>query len=169
MNKLAYMLPLAAVCMGCSHKATAPAVSESYDGPTAEYVRPAPIRGSKPAMIPKATAFRMSGDYAGNVAITLNAQGDVTYFPAPSDISGNSRPIDLGGGWWLNRQGIGPNSVFTKYTFEEYRALNEVPSAATLKEAVIPEAKVIEMVKLPYSINDAASHIKEIKDYLDKK
>lgn len=169
MKKLAYMLPLAAFCMACSHKTAETAVPGGYDGPTAEYVRPALIKGSKPAMIPKATAFRMSGDYAGNVAITLDAQGDVTYFPAPSDISENSRPLDLGGGWWLNRQGIGPASVFTKYTFDEYRSLKKAPSAASLKEAVIPGAKVVEMVKLPWSINEAAAHIKEIKDYLNKK
>jgi len=169
MNKLAYMLPIAAFCMACSHKAVDTAVYEGTDGPTAVYVKPTPVRGSRPAAIPKATAFRMSGDYADNVAVTTDQQGNVTYYPAPSDISESSRPVDLGDGWWLNRQGIGENSVFTKYTFNEYMRLKNVPSASELKAAVIPEAKVVEMVKLPYNINEAASHINEIKDYLNKK
>lgn len=125
--------------------------------------------GTKPgsvSSIPKATAFRMSGDFADNVAITLGQDGKLLYYPAPGDISDDSKPVDLGNGWWLNRQGIGAGSVFTKYTFAEYKALKEVPSQAQLLEAVIPGAKVTEMIRLPFSINEAAARLDEIKNYL---
>lgn len=128
-----------------------------------------PIGGAKPVTtLPKATAFRMTGNYADHVAITLDSQGNVIYFPAPTDITPDSAPIALTDGWWLNRQGIGANSVFTKYTFAEYAALSQVPTVAQLKEAVLPDARVTEMVTLPYSINEAGSHISEINDFLLK-
>lgn len=95
--------------------------------------------------LPKETAFKMSGDYQNNVAITLTPDGTITYFPAPTDITEQSRPVSLGDGWWLNRQGISPNSVFTRYTFEEYSKLKQVPTLQQLKDAIIPGARVTEM------------------------
>ena len=100
-------------------------------------------------MMPKPTAFRMSGDYADNVAVTLDAQGNLVYFPDPSDISEESKPIPLGDGWWLNRQGLSEKSVFTRYTFEEYSKLKNVPSIKELKASIIPGARVIQIRVLP--------------------
>ncbi len=118
------------------------------------------------SLLPKATAFRMSGDYANNVAITLDSQGNLTYFPAPSDISPASAPVALAEGWWLNRQGIGINSVFTKYTFDEYAALPTVPTVAELKAAIIPGARVTEVVQLPFTIGEAADNIPAINEFI---
>lgn len=106
-------------------------------------------------MVLKASAFRMSGDYSNNVAVTLNANGGLAYYPAPSDISATSAPKALGDGWWLNRQGLGPNSVFTKWTFEEYHALPSTPSQAEILGAIIPGATVTEFRQLPVSASKA--------------
>lgn len=106
-------------------------------------------------MVLKASAFRMSGDYANNVAVTLNANGGLAYYPAPTDISAASAPKALGDGWWLNRQGLGPNSVFTKWTFEEYHALPSTPSQAEILAAIIPGATVTEYRQLPVSASQA--------------
>ena len=106
-------------------------------------------------MRPNATAFRMSGDYSKNVAVTLAPNGDLLYFPDPTDITADSQPIYLGEGWWLNRQGFGANSAFTKYTFAEYAELPRVPSVEQLKNSIIPGAKVTEFVELPIKLDDA--------------
>ncbi len=100
-------------------------------------------------MLPKKTAFKMSGDYADHVAVTLDGAGNLTYYPAPGDITAASAPVKMGDGWWLNRQGLGPGSVFTRWTFAEYAALKETPSQEEIKAAIIPGAcvtafKVIE-------------------------
>lgn len=116
--------------------------------------------------LPQASAFRMSGNYSNNVAIGMNANGDITYFPAPTDITADSKPIDLGNGWWLNRQGIGENAIFTKYTFAEYAALPQVPSIAQLKNSVIPGAHVTQMVELPMTPGDALKNISDLKEYV---
>lgn len=174
MNKLVYLLPAIGVLAACSpqtytqkqpvalgFKRTAPDITQSKTVETIE-VRQQPLVG----MMPKATAFKMTGDYADNVAITIGSNGQLTYFPAPSDISKSSVPTSLGNGWYLNNQGISANSVFTKYTFEEYSKLPSVPSPQELKEAIIPDARVEDMIQLPYNINEAKNNIEEIKDYI---
>lgn len=114
----------------------------------------------------KATAFKMNGEYSNNVGVTLDSEGNLIYFPDPKDITADSEPLNLGNGWWLNQQGIGQNSVFTKYTFAEYSSLPEAPSPEQIKNEIIPGSHVIQFVELPYNISDASSHLEEIKQYL---
>lgn len=166
MRKTAFILPLASLCLSCSHKTAEPV---SDDGIIA--TQPAVVIGinkdARPSKArPQATAFRMTGDYSDNVAVTLDREGNLSYFPDPSDISENSRPVSLGGGWWLNRQGISENSVFTRYSFREYAELPHVPSPDELKAAIIPGAHVEKMVALPYPASKAMSHLSEIKVFL---
>lgn len=118
------------------------------------------------AVIPNATAFKMNGNYSHNVAVTLNQDGKLLYFPAPSDITADSEPIDLGNGWWLNCQGFGPNSVFLKYTFAEYAALPEAPSPQQLKLDIIPGSKVTQYVELPMRLNQAVNNLEEVRECL---
>ena len=156
--------------------ATDNTASDASSGATTSVVKSLPLYNSKPrniegsngsvSMIPKASAFRMSGDYADKVAVSVDAQGNLTYFPAPSDISPVSAPVSLADGWWLNRQGIGSNSVFTKYTFEEYAALPNVPSVAELKAAIIPGARVTEVISLPFTIGEASDSIPAINEFI---
>lgn len=107
--------------------------------------------------LPLATIFRISGDYADKVAITLNPDGSLAYYPAPSDLSAASAPLYLGDGWYLNRQGIGPNSVFTSFSFSDYRTLPQAPSHGELSGSVIPGARVVEMREIPVRASDASA------------
>ncbi len=116
--------------------------------------------------MPKATVFRMSGDYADHVAITLDGSGNLVYYPAPSDITSASAPVKLAGGWWLNRQGLSVNSVFTKWTFDEYSRLEKTPGQAELKAAVIPGARVTDMTSLPISLSEALADPKACERYI---
>lgn len=134
-------------------------------------VKVAPTGGVEaPALnfLPNATAFRMSGEYANNVAVTLGPDGELIYFPAPTDITADSEPIELGQGWWLNNQGIGPNSVFTKYTFAEYAALPEVPSVEQIKLSIIPGAKVTDFIELPMTLSEANKNLDAAKEAVAK-
>lgn len=160
---LLYTLPAVALFASCTSKQyVATASSPSTEAPKVKKMDPMIVKSK----IPKATAFRMSGDYENNVAITLNSEGGLLYYPAPTDISASSAPLKLDNGWWLNRQGVSGNSVFTSYTFSEYSQLPSVPSTAQLLEAVIPGAKVTQIVQLPYTINEAQYHISDINSYL---
>lgn len=161
MKKILFLLPIM-IIFGCSKKTGAVPESNSAQP---EVVRAVDPIGSRPlGMVLKATAFQMSGDYSNNIAITLNEDGTLAYYPAPSDITEASRPIALGNGWWLNRQGLGPNSVFTKYTFDEYEKLPSVPSQADLKAAIIPGAKVSGWKRLSYPAGEALKYLPQIKE-----
>lgn len=168
MKKLLIYIPLMMMVASCSHKNTESVTNDSSVTKQATVGGVAVgYRNSRPVnAIPKATAFRMNGNYADQVAITLNPDGSLTYFPDPKDITDNSKPVDLGNGWWLNRQGISANSVFTRYTFSEYQTLKNVPSIEQLKASVIPDARVTEMRQLPFSIYEVPENLDSIKKYL---
>lgn len=148
---------------GCAKKNSQP-VTLPDDYEIIERVQPV---GSRPlGMVLKATAFQMTGDYSNNVAVTLNQDGSLAYYPAPSDITPQSRPISLGNGWWLNRQGLGPNSQFTSYTFDEYEKLPETPSQEQIKAAIIPGARVSDFRNLSYPAGDVMKYLPQIKEEL---
>ncbi|MCM1070978.1 MAG: hypothetical protein NC210_08180 [[Clostridium] fimetarium] len=152
---------LASGCNAAKQGGSEAALGAGTDAPTlAVESRPmsAPNeRGSAPALIPKAVAYRMSGPYAANVPVTVNAAGEIVSYPAPSDLAPDSEPIDLGGGWWLDRRGVSDNSVFTRYTYAEYRALKTAPTIAELREAIIPGARVSDTFRLPMTTSEAVA------------
>lgn len=158
-SKILIFAAAASVLAACSHRsnpgvsgvassASQPQVQPPMTVPPHAVQLPGQETGGE-AIVLKASAFKMSGDYANNVAVTLDDSGNLVYFPAVSDIRPGSKPTLIGEGWWLNRQGLGPNSVFTKWTFEEYMALPATPSPAEIKSAIIKGAEVTEFRQLP--------------------
>ena len=165
------------MAMGCSRKTTEAINSSEKEQPGANTpttlpmnppVRIMDVPKKQASIQPKASVFMMNGDFADNVAVTLGPDGELTYFPAPSDITADSRPVKLAEGWWLNNQGLGQNSVFTKYTFAEYAELPETPSPQQIKNAIIPGSGVTRFEILPFPASGAATRIDEINAYLKK-
>lgn len=150
---------LAMICLAgaCSNKV----VTQDEEGP--QMIQ---LVGKKSAYMPKATIFRMNGNYANNVAVTLNPDGTLLYYPAPTDISANSAPYPLGGGWYLNRQGVTANSVFTKWSFADYESLEKAPSPQEILQAVIPGSGVSQMETLPITLSEALADPAACKKYL---
>lgn len=125
----------------CAHAAVGPAGADTPVGVTA----------------PKAVAYRMSGDYSDNVPVTLAADGAIISYPAPGDLTDRSAPLPLADGWWLDRRGISANSVFTRFTYSEYRALPAAPTPAELKASIIPGARVTVTLQLPMTVAEATA------------
>lgn len=152
----------AILASGChaAKQGGAPTADSGAENARVLAVEPLPManeRGSAPALIPKAVAYRMSGPYAANVPVTVNSAGEIVSYPAPSDLGPDSEPLDLGGGWWLDRRGVSDNSVFTRYTYAEYRALKTAPTIAELREAIIPGARVSDTLRLPMTTSEAVA------------
>ena len=122
--------------------------------------------GQDVQFIPNATVFRMNGNYADNVAITLNQDGELAYYPDPTDLAVSSSPFPLENGWYLNRQGIGADSKFTSYTFEEYRSLNSPPTHDQLTGAIIQGATITEFIELPVRLSEALADPQICLQYL---
>lgn len=115
------------------------------------------LRGQAVAMMPRAVAYRMSGDYADNVPVTLASDGTLQSYPDPSDITAASTPLPLEGGWWLDRRGISGQSVFTRFTYAGYAAMKQAPSPQQMLEAVIPGARVTAVMQLPMTTQEAVA------------
>lgn len=122
-------------------------------GVPAKVVTPV-LGGARPvSMMPKVKIYKTNGDYDYLVPITLDAsRTKVVSFPAPSDLTEASMPLKLDDGFLLDRRGIGMNTAFTRYTYKEYMALPQAPSVKELLDAVIPDARVTEVVEMPFTM-----------------
>ena len=106
-----------------------------------------------PAVMPNARIYRTSTDVDALVPVNVNpATGQLVSYPAPTDITGASMPVVLKDGWLLDRRGIGPDTRFINYTYSQYHDLTEAPSPAQLLESIVPDARVTEIVELPYKV-----------------
>lgn len=148
MRALYYSL-IALFVTGCSsHKG----ISENAESnPPLEIVKaPVSPRLNGVRAMPFAYIYKTNGNYDNNVCVGYDRQSETFIsFPAPSDISTDSAPLKLVDGWLLDRQGgISTNTCFLKWTYQQYHELGSVPDIKTLREAIIPEAKVTEVVRL---------------------
>lgn len=81
--------------------------------------------------------YKTKKNYTDNVFITLNeSKTKIISYPHPKDLV-NREPLKLSNDYLLDKKGISKNSVFTKFTYEQYLALEEVPSIEELYEAII--------------------------------
>ena len=135
------------------------------DFPPSSAVPGHPLSGRQ-AAIPRARVYRMNGDYADNVPVGTDGSGRIISFPAPTDVSAASKPVQLAGGWWLDRRGVGKHTAFTRFTYEEYAAMQQAPSVAQLKEAVIPGARVTVVAELPWTLQDAVADTAAVNSWL---
>lgn len=137
------------------------ATSKQPDNPArlpvteAEKVDLQPLAGT--FALPPAVIYKTNGNYEDHVTAAYDpATRTFTYYPAPTDISVASQPMKMNNGWLLDRQGgIGPNTVFLKWTYAEYSHLKTVPTVQQLEQAIIPGARVTEVHSLDITANQA--------------
>lgn len=162
-----FTLALAAACTspkGASGTAEAPAPPPAPEVFTAaEGTLPGTrvIGGTPP---PRAVVYRTNGDYADCVPINVG-DGRILSYPAPSDVRGEE-PIPVADGYLLDRRGVGPNTVFTRYTYAQYGALAQAPSADSLLAAVIPGSAVTASIVLPMSVQQAVADTAAVNAYI---
>lgn len=101
--------------------------------------------------LPQARIYRTSTDVDALVPVTVDpSTGALVSYPAPTDITGFSMPVVLSDGWLLDRRGINENTRFIDYTYSRYHDLSEAPSPDAILKAIVPDARVTEIVELPY-------------------
>lgn len=114
---------------------------------------------------PAAVAYRTNGDYADNVPVNVDAEGNLLSYPAPADVR-DAKPLPLTDGYLLDRRGISESSTFTRYTYREYSKLAETPPVDSLKAAVISGSRVTEIVALPMTLTAAQADTAAVISYL---
>ena len=102
--------------------------------------------------LPMTRIYKTNGDYADRVPVTLNqARNAIVAYPAPSDLR-DSEPLKLADGFLLDRRGIGVNSAFTRWTYQEYAALPAAPSPKEILANIIPDARVTQLYEMPFTV-----------------
>ncbi|MFP4471517.1 MAG: hypothetical protein ACLFPE_12580 [Bacteroidales bacterium] len=98
---------------------------------------------------PPAIIYKTGGDYFYHVPVTLNDQKTrVASFPAFSDLKRNGEfvyPTRLENGWLLDNRGIGPNTVFLRFTYQDYYTMDNIPNAERLMNYIIDMDPFTEM------------------------
>ncbi|MCM1331975.1 MAG: hypothetical protein NC248_05135 [Bacteroides sp.] len=127
-----------------------------------QIVTKSPTGGNPSSAVPKAVVYRTNGDFIHNVPITLSVdRKNIVSYPAPTDLSENSLPVELADGYLLDRRGINANTAFTIYTYKEYSEMENAPSLKELKDAIIGGAEVVEIIVLPMTLSQALDNIPE--------
>ena len=97
-----------------------------------------PISGNHAMVSPKAIVYRTSGNYINNVPVILDeTKTSLVSYPDPVDVRNNPKPTELIKGYLLDNRGIGVNVAFTSYTYEEYAAMESVPSQEEIMAHII--------------------------------
>ena len=128
--------------------------------------RPTRIDGMVSPAMRQCMIFRMSGDYADNVPVTVDANGQLLSYPAPGDLDENSVPVRLCDGWWLNCSGMSADAVFTRYTYADYTRLSATPTIEQIKAAIIPGARVTQVETIAMPLRQARADTAAVNDII---
>lgn len=129
----------------------------------------APVEGGTHSALPRAVVYKMNGDYINNVPVTVSADGQtIISYPAPTDLTPGSTPLPMDDGYYLDRRGINANTRFLRLTYDEYRALRQAPTLEQLRSAIIPDARVIDIHRLPLTLNEALSDPNKVNQLINE-
>ena len=130
---------------------TACTTTKKAEVATSEVAPPAKNVGMKTGgqqnyALPHVLIYKTKADYSDLVPVTMNPERtQIVSYPAKTDIRPSAKPLPLADGWYLDRRGIGPNTVFTDYTYEEYSSLEKTPTVSQLMEHIIEKYPLLEL------------------------
>lgn len=144
MKKILATVSAATVLTACSTTKKAEVVTPDVTTPASNNITA--VAGPPARALAHVIIYKTKADYSNLVPVTMNRERTkIVSYPAKSDIRPSAKPVALADGWYLDRRGIGPNTVFTDYTYEEYSSLEKTPSASQLMEHVIEKYPLLEL------------------------
>lgn len=169
-NHILIIIAMATALCGCHSSKKGTAMSGVTDGSqAAEMVSLPEVSVGTQSALPRAVVYKMNGDYADNVPVIVSADGEsIVSYPAPTDLTTESTPIPVTHGYLLDRRGVNANTRFLKLTYDEYRALPQPPSIEQLKADIIPDARIIDIHRLPITLNQAASDLPLVNQLINE-
>lgn len=101
---------------------------------------------------PPAMVYKTKKDYSKNVPVGLSEDKKrVVSYPAQSDIRKGKEftyPTKLTDGYLLDNRGIGPNTAFLRFTYEDYYNMDNVPTAERLMNYILDDDPFTELYKV---------------------
>lgn len=93
--------------------------------------------------------YKTKNEYINLVPVTLNNEKTtITSYPAPSDLFKNGElalPTPLKNGYLIDNRGIGLNTAFTSFTYEEYSTMQQAPSIEELMNSIVDKDPIAEL------------------------
>jgi hypothetical protein len=91
--------------------------------------------------------YKSIKDFSEYVPVIMNADRTrIVSYPAPTDLTINSKPTKLKDGYWLDNRGINENVVMLNYTLEDYMALKEAPSFDDMLKNIMEKYPLKELI-----------------------
>ncbi len=101
---------------------------------------------------PPAIVYKTRKDYYKNIPVTLSADKQkIVSYPAPTDIRRGTDftyPTKLHSGYLLDNRGIGINTAFLRFTYEDYYNMDNIPTADRLMEYIIDDNPFLELYQV---------------------
>jgi len=98
---------------------------------------------------PKAIVYKTKADYFNKVPVFLSEdKKTITGFPHPKDLMKGSElalPTKLIKSYLLDNRGVGSNTAFLKYTYQEYSNLKTTPNPEKLYQMIIDKDPILEI------------------------
>ncbi len=98
---------------------------------------------------PKAIIYKTKADYYNNVPVFLSDdKKTITGFPHPKDLMQKGKlalPTKLTKGYLLDNRGVGINTAFLKYSYQEYAKMKTHPKPEVLYHAIIDKDPITEI------------------------
>lgn len=98
---------------------------------------------------PAALVYKTRGDYFQRVPVTMNASKDsIIAYPDPVDVRLGDQlavPTKLKKDYLLDNRGIGRNTAFLTYTYQNYAALSKVPTMNQLMDSLLDRNPLTEL------------------------
>ncbi len=98
---------------------------------------------------PPVIVYITKKDYYDHVPVSLSEDKTrIVSFPAPTDIKINGQytyPTKLSDGYLLDNRGIGKNTAFLRFTYDDYYTMDNIPTAERLMNYIIDNDPFTEM------------------------
>jgi hypothetical protein len=95
----------------------------------------------KPSYTPGPTViiYKTKEDYSQLVPVMLNKERTkIIQYPSRGDVKDlELMPLKLKKGFWLDRKGVGPNTAFLSYTYQDYANLPAEPNIQELFKKIV--------------------------------
>lgn len=107
-------------------------------------------RNEPKAFVPSVIIYKTRGDYNNLVPVTMDiTHSHIVSYPDPADLrryDGALRlPTPLNNGYLLDNKGINAQTAFIDYTYEEYVALDTIPSLDQFMQHIVDKHPFVEM------------------------
>jgi len=98
---------------------------------------------------PPAIVYKTKKDYYKHVPVTLSEdKSKIIAFPAQSDLKVNGKytyPTRLSSGYLLDNRGVGKNTAFLRFTYDDYYTMDNIPTPERLMNYIIDDDPFTEL------------------------